>query len=144
MASGHKLASAQWNCRQPARRSAVCFGRAILAAALFLLGVTTISAADAKALPHLAIGFAQIVSTTNVLTPLDDDERAMCPICGRAVGTVPSNVRADSPSGGALAPADAVPIPANGSVQFSCARAAAAPVSTFPASFEARGPPFVD
>lgn len=144
MANGHKLFLAQWPRGQPARRRAVRVGRAVLAAALFLLALTAISAADAKAMPHLAMGFVQIVSTTNVSTLPDDGERAMCPICGRPVGTVPSDIRADTPSGGVLAPADAVPIPVNGSVQVSCARTPEAPLSTFPASFEPRGPPFVD
>lgn len=144
MASVHCLDMAQLIRGQQTRRSAVLAGRvAFLAATLFLLGLIAIFASDAKATPQSTIGLSQIAGPTGALTP-GDDQQAKCPICGRLICAIPDDALTASPSGSALPPVCLGPMPVIGSVRLPKVRTLDAPVSVFPASFEPRGPPFVD
>lgn len=125
---------------QPARGSVRDLRTVLFAATLFLLGLATIFACDAKA-AQSAIGYTQSVSATGVSTP-DDDRQLICPICGRPVCTIPDDALATSPPGSALAQADTALTPVPGSVRVPLVRARDAPFATFFASFEPRGPPF--
>ena len=144
MAGVHCLDMVQLPHGQRARRSAVRAGRvAFLAAALFLLGLIAIFASDAKATPQSSTGFSQVASATGKLTQ-GDDQQAICPICGRLICAIPDDALEASPSNSALPPAGPRPMLVIGSVRLSRAHAPDPPVSVFPASFEPRGPPFVD
>lgn len=144
IASVRCQAMAQLRHGQRTRRSAVRAGRvALLAAALFLLGLTAIFASEATATPQSTAGFSQIASATGLLPPRDD-QQAICPICGRLICVIPEDALAASPSNSALPPAGPRPMLVIGTVRLSSARAPDPPVSVSPASFEPRGPPFVD
>lgn len=144
MASVYCLDMAQLPHGQRARRSAARAGRvAFLAAALFLLGLIAIFASDAKATPQSTTGFSQVASATSTLTQ-GDDQQVVCPICGRLICAIPDDALEASPSNSALPPAGPRPMLVIGSVRLSKARAPDPLFSASPASFEPRGPPFVD
>jgi len=110
--------------------------------AIVVTGLLALLAPDAKGMPQAATSAAQVSSTTGVATL--NDRKVACPYCGQLACPSSDDLLAASGSPSPLRPADAGPMPLVGFFRPPCARALHAFVSTFPTSFEPRGPPFVD
>jgi hypothetical protein len=116
---------------------------AFLAISVLLLGLIAIFASDAKATPQSTTGFSWIASAPGALAP-GHDQQARCPVCGRLICAIPDDELVASSLDSALPPTGLGSMLAIGFVHLPRVPASYPPAFVFPASFEPRGPPFVD